>query len=146
MYIISECLLGRNCKYNGGNNKTQWVLDFAEKHSYCSVCPELLGGLKSPRAPAEIVDSRVINNQGIDITTEFEVGSKKALDIAVARAEALGERVEGAILKSKSPSCGCGQIYDGTFEGRLTQGNGVFAQMLVDKDIKINTDKEKIDD
>ncbi|MEG0918969.1 MAG: DUF523 domain-containing protein [Anaerovoracaceae bacterium] len=145
MYIISKCLLGENCKYNGGNNFTKWVLDFAKRNSYLSVCPEMIGNLPCPRLPSEIVGDRVINKQGEDVTDNFEDGATIALNIAKLEAKARNEEIEGAILKANSPSCGFKKVYDGTFTGKLVDGNGIFVRKLINEDIMVITEKEKID-
>lgn len=145
MYIISACLLGENCKYNGGNNRCRWVMNFAEQHKYVPVCPETEGGLKSPRLPSEIVGDKVINSDGEDVTQFFINGAVKSYEKAKDAAEKMGEPIEGAILKAKSPSCGCGQIYDGTFSGTLTRGDGFFTRLLIKDDIKVITEKENIE-
>ena len=121
--MVSACLLGENCKYNGGNNRNDRLLDFLQEHDVIPVCPEVLGGLPVPRTPAEIVDGTVMNRDGISVDEEFRLGAKKALSIAVR------EQPELIILQSRSPSCGVREIYDGTFTGRLIPGEGVFASM-----------------
>jgi uncharacterized protein YbbK (DUF523 family) len=146
MYIISGCLLGENCKYNGGNNFTDWVVEFANTHSYISVCPEVLGGLKSPRAPVEILGGRAINCEGLDVTAEFEKGCKLVWEISQEKAIALGEKIEGAILKAKSPSCGSNTIYDGSFSHTIIEGNGFLVQLLKDKGIKIVSENDDEED
>lgn len=147
MYIISKCLLGENCKYDGGNNYCDEVVKFCENHQYFAVCPECAGGLTIPRIPSEIMvqddgTKKVFNQEGKDVTREFILGSKKSYNEAVKFSEKVGEKIEGAILKAKSPSCGCGQVYDGTFTGMLTEGNGIFADILIDIGIKIFTEKD----
>ena len=142
MYIISACLLGENCKYSGGNNYCQWVAEFAEKHKYIAVCPECEGGLPVPRPPAEIAGDRVINTEGADVTAEFVEGAKLSYERAKTAAMELGETIEGAILKAKSPSCGRGKIYDGTFSKTLIEGDGHFVRLLKADDITVITEKE----
>ncbi|MBR3785271.1 MAG: DUF523 domain-containing protein [Firmicutes bacterium] len=142
MYLISGCLLGHNCKYNGGNNYNQDVIDFAACHSCFSVCPEGISGLPTPRPPAEYVGDRVIDKEGRDVTEYFVGGAEASLTAALAEAEKRGETIEGAILKANSPSCGSGQIYDGTFSGTLIRGNGCFTKLLLDQDIKVISEKE----
>lgn len=144
MYIISSCLLGDNCKYNGGNNRCQWVLDFIENHSYVAVCPETQGGLPSPRPPAEISGERVIDSEGRDLTGAFAAGAQLAYEKAICAAEEAGEQLEGAILKAKSPSCGRDRIYDGTFSGQLTKGDGYLVRILKREGIKVITEKENL--
>lgn len=129
--LVSACLLGENCKYNGGNNYNEKVLYFIEGHEVVPVCPECLGGLPTPRISAEIVDGVVINKAGVSVDKEFRMGAERALQIAI------DNRVDMAILKSKSPSCGVKGIYDGTFSGTLISGQGVFAELLVKNNIKV---------
>ena len=129
--LVSACLLGKNCKYNGGNNLNQRVLDFIEGHEVIGVCPEQLGGLSTPRLPAEIVDGVVTNKEGVSVDAEFRKGAQAALTIA------LENKVDLAILQSRSPSCGVKEIYDGSFSGKKIKGQGVFAKLLAKHDIKV---------
>ena len=144
MYVISRCLLGCNCKYNGGNNEAPEVISFCRNHSYVSVCPETAGGLPSPRPPAEKTGDRIIDKEGTDMTEAFVRGAEISLSECLSAAEAEGKKIEGAILKANSPSCGAGKIYDGTFSGTLTDGYGVFASKLAQLGIEVITEKEKI--
>lgn len=147
MYIISGCLLGENCRYDGGNNHIGWVAEFANTHSYISVCPETMGGLQAPRPPVEIINGRAVNREGLDVTMAFEKGAQLVWKISQEKALALGEKIEGAILKSNSPSCGSNFIYDGTFSHTKIEGNGFLGQLLKDKGIKVvseNDDKEDL--
>lgn len=145
MYIISACLLGENCKYNGGNNYCQWVDVFAKEHSYVTVCPETRAGLAAPRPPAEILGDKVIDAQGRDLTEAFSMGAAKSYEEAKQAAEEAGEILEGAILKAKSPSCGRDRIYDGTFSGQLTDGDGYLVRLLKKDKIDVITEKENIE-
>ena len=129
--LVSACLLGKNCKYNGGNNLNQRVLDFIEGHEIIVVCPEQLGGLSTPRLPAEIVDGIVTNKEGISVDAEFRKGAQAAL------AAALENKVDLAILQSRSPSCGVKEIYDGSFSGKKIKGQGVLAKLLSAHGIKV---------
>ncbi|WP_337365577.1 DUF523 domain-containing protein [Phascolarctobacterium succinatutens] len=129
--LVSACLLGKNCKYNGGNNLNQGVLDFIEGHEVIGVCPEQLGGLSTPRLPAEIVDGVVTNKEGVSVDAEFRKGAQSAL------AAALENKVDLAILQSRSPSCGVKEIYDGSFSGKKIKGQGVFAKLLSAHGIKV---------
>lgn len=129
--LVSACLLGKNCKYNGGNNLNQSVLGFIEGHEVIGVCPEQLGGLSTPRLPAEIVDGVVTNKEGVSVDAEFRKGAQSAL------AAALENKVDLAILQSRSPSCGVKEIYDGSFSGKKIQGQGVFAKLLSARGIKV---------
>ncbi|WP_293829954.1 DUF523 domain-containing protein [uncultured Phascolarctobacterium sp.] len=129
--LVSACLLGKNCKYNGCNNLNQSVLDFIEGHEVIGVCPEQLGGLSTPRLPAEIVAGVVTNKEGISVDAEFRKGAQEAL------AAALENKVDLAILQSRSPSCGVKEIYDGSFSGKKIKGQGVFAKLLSAHGIKV---------
>ena len=129
--LVSACLLGKNCKYNGGNNLNKSVLDFIEGHEVMGVCPEQLGGLSTPRLPAEIVDGVVTNKEGVCVDNEFRKGAQAALTAA------LENKVDLAILQSRSPSCGVKEIYDGSFSGKKIKGQGVFAKLLAKHGIKV---------
>ena len=144
MYIVSACLLGQNCKYNGGNNLNEEVVEFCKNHKYVTVCPESEGKLPTPRPPAERVGASILTKEGKDVTDAFVRGADISLKSCMEMARISGEEIEGAILKANSPSCGIGQIYDGTFSGTLTEGNGVFAGMLKRLGVEIITEKEKI--
>ncbi len=129
--MVSGCLLGENCKYNGLNNFSQKVMDFIKGHEIFSVCPEVMGGLSIPRPPAEIVDGIVKIKEGKSVDKEFRHGAQLALEIAVK------EKVDCVILQSRSPSCGSKQIYDGTFSGTKIPGQGTFASLLKEHGFKI---------
>jgi uncharacterized protein YbbK (DUF523 family) len=129
--LVSACLLGRDCKYNGGNNYSEKVAEYVKGHDVIPVCPEVAGGLPIPRIPCEIVGGTVTNRNGESKDREFRAGA----DICLKKA--LEEKVDLAILQSRSPSCGVKQIYDGSFTGKLIQGKGVFAEMLSENGIKI---------
>ena len=128
--MVSACLLGRKCKYNGGDNYSEKVTEFIRGHEVFSVCPEVEGGLSVPRIPCEIVHGIVMNKQGENKDKEFKDGAEKCLQ------KALIENVDLVILQSRSPSCGVRQIYDGSFTGNLIEGKGVFAQLLEENGIK----------
>ena len=122
--LVSACLFGENCKYNGGNNYNQAVVDFVSGKQIISVCPEIAGGLPTPREPVEIVDGSVRDANGKSYDRAFQQGIAKIF-------EKLEEQdIEMAILQSRSPSCGVNQIYDGTFSGQKVVGSGLFAQAL----------------
>ena len=123
--MVSACLLGENCKYNGGNNRNQELLNLLSGHEVIPVCPEVLGGLPVPRIPAEIVNGTVINRENSSVDDLFRRGAKKTLEIAEK------EKPDLIILQSRSPSCGVKQIYDGTFSGKLIPGHGVFAELAL---------------
>jgi uncharacterized protein YbbK (DUF523 family) len=138
MYIVSGCLLGYDCKYNGGNNKNDAVIEFCKTHDYVTICPEIAGGLESPRPPAEIVSKpgeelRVVTRDGVDLTRQFSCGATQSIETVMKDLSSRGEaaRIEGAILKANSPLCGSGVIYDGSFTGTKTKGYGVFAAALI---------------
>lgn len=127
---VSACLLGENCKYNGGNNYNEKVMEFVKGHEVIGICPELLGGLPVPRKPAEIVDGIVRTKDGASVDEEFRRGAEAAMNIIEEN------DIELVILQSRSPSCGAKKIYDGTFSGNLIVGQGVFAQMLAKRNYK----------
>ncbi|MBQ2990417.1 MAG: DUF523 domain-containing protein [Clostridia bacterium] len=123
--MVSACLLGENCKYSGGNNRSEKVLEFIKGHEVFPVCPEVMGGLSVPRSPAEIVGGEVISREGVSVDAQFRAGAQKALEIAQR------EKIDLAILQPRSPSCGAREVYDGTFSGKRIPGHGVFAGMLM---------------
>lgn len=122
--VVSACLLGHNCKYSGGNNRSQKVLDYIEGHDVIPICPETTGGLSTPRVPVELKDGKAINRNGEDVTEFFQRGVEKTME------RLTGQDIDLAILQPRSPSCGCKQIYDGTFTKTLIEGKGMFAQAL----------------
>lgn len=140
MLIISACLVGVNCKYNGDNNKNKKVDEIFKKGEAIPVCPEILGGMNIPRIPCEIKTEskkrKVINKKGEDKTQKFKVGAEKTLKIS----KKIGAKK--AIMKAKSPSCGYGKIYDGSFSKTLIKGNGITAQLLLNNGIEIMTEKD----
>ena len=129
--MVSSCLLGENCKYNGSNNYNKNVIEFVKGHEVIAVCPEVLGGLSIPRNPAEIVDGVVMTKENGSVDYEFRKGAEIALK------QALDGQIDLAILQSRSPSCGIKQIYDGSFSRKLIEGKGVFAEMLSKAGIKL---------
>ena len=129
--MVSSCLLGENCKYNGSNNYNKNVIEFVKGHEVIAVCPEVLGGLSIPRNPAEIVDGVVMTKENESVDYEFRKGAEIALK------QALDGQIDLAILQSRSPSCGIKQIYDGSFSRKLIEGKGVFAEMLSKAGIKL---------
>ena len=129
--LVSSCLLGINCKYNGKNNLCPSVKNLEKNYHLIPICPEVLGGLKTPRVPSEVRQNKVITKNNLDVTKNFIKGALRALDIA-------NENLcEFAILKSNSPSCGFGKIYDGTFSSNLVGGNGITADLLYKNGIVI---------
>ena len=137
--MVSACLTGDNCKYNGGNNFNQKMMDFLQSHEMIKVCPEVFGGLPTPRPSAEIVNGQVMNTEGKNITKEFSLGAQKAFKIVQQ------EKPDLIILQSRSPSCGIKQIYDGTFSGNKILGHGLFAALCIKAGYKV-LDIEDIDD
>ena len=133
--LVSACLLGCNCKYNGGNNFCQKVADFARDKDVITVCPEVLAGLGTPREPIEIRDNAVIRRDGVSVDS--------AVRSAVAQIlrELDGEEICLAVLKARSPTCGVYQVYDGTFSGVLRDGAGVLAQALMDRGIPVKDEE-----
>ena len=136
--------MGNDCKYNGGNNRCQWIIDFTRDKSIVEICPEELGGLRTPRPPAEQVGNCVINKEGRDVTLEFQLGARRGYEIAAAVAEKSGDKIEAAILKANSPSCGCCKIYDGTFTGTVVDGDGYFARVLKEHGIRVITEADEM--
>ena len=126
---VSACLLGHNCKYNGGNNRSQKVLDYIEGHEVIPVCPEVTGGMTTPRVPVERKGNKAINRDGEDVTEFFRRGVEKTMKKM--------QDINLAILQPRSPSCGCKQIYDGSFTKTLIDGKGMFAQALAEAGIPI---------
>lgn len=138
--LVSACLLGANCRYNAEPKAHEGVLELAELHELVPVCPEQLGGLPTPRPPAEIRDGRVMTRDGRDITENYERGAREALRLY----RLLG--CECALLKERSPSCGVCGVYDGSFTGSLREGMGVAAALLSENGIELygETETEKL--
>ena len=133
--LVSACLLGINCKYNGENNYSEEVIDFLKDYEIIPVCPEILGGLSTPRKPSEIKENKIYTIDKKDVTKNYQKGAEETLKIA----KLLG--VKKALLKAKSPSCGNGLIYDGTFNNKLIEGDGITTQLLKENDIEVITIK-----
>jgi uncharacterized protein YbbK (DUF523 family) len=129
-------LLGIKCRYDGKSKPDKKVLALARKETLIPVCPEQLGGLSTPRLPQEQKGDRVFNNETIDVTKQFRRGAEETLRIAKLF------NIKEAILKQKSPSCGCGEIYDGTFSGRTIKGDGVTTALLKKKGIKVISEED----
>lgn len=146
MILVSACLCGINCRYSGDSNADEKVKELLKNGEAIPVCPEQLGGLETPRLACEIVGgtgkevlqgkAKVIDKDGNDRTLGFIKGAHEVLNIA----KMMG--INKAILKAKSPSCGCGKIYDGTFSGNKISGNGVAAQLLLENGIEVITEEE----
>ena len=124
--LVSDCLLGRNCKYNGGNNRSEKVMAFLKGKEIVEFCPEVMAGMGIPRTPMEIVEGVLTDRNGTNVD--------EAMRQAVARAlEEIREMdIDCAVLQSRSPTCGVNQVYDGTFAGKLIAGQGIFARALMD--------------
>ena len=137
MILVSACLLGLNCRYDGKNNLNKEILKLLEdKGDFIAVCPEVMGGLLIPRDASEIKGKKVKTIKGKDVTKEFLKGAELVLKIAKEN------NVNLAILQSKSPSCGSNLIYDGTFSRKLVKGNGITADLLKKHGIKVLTEKD----
>ena len=134
--LISACLLGIPCRYDGASKPQSWVEKLAERHELVPVCPEQLGGLPTPRDPAERQGDKVISCAGKDVTKAYTKGAETALYFAKLN------HVDFAVMKAKSPSCGKGLIYDGTFTGNKIPGNGVTVELLNANGIPVFTEDE----
>ena len=139
--LVRACLLGEKCRYDGAARPNQEVINALSKYECIAVCPEVMGGLPTPRKSSEILGNRVVMVDGTDVNAEYEKGAKIALDLALRN----GCRL--AVLKARSPSCGKGLIYDGTYTKTLKKGNGIAAQLLMDNGIAVidETEIEKLD-
>jgi uncharacterized protein YbbK (DUF523 family) len=135
MIIVSACLAGLHCRYDGGEKSNEEVMRLVAEGKAIPVCPEQLGGLTTPRLPCEIVNGRVMRKDGVDVTAEFKRGARDSL--ALAKLAGANE----AILKAKSPSCGASRIYDGTFSGQVVPGDGVFAALCRQEGISLRTEE-----
>ncbi|AGK60320.1 hypothetical protein Asulf_00287 [Archaeoglobus sulfaticallidus PM70-1] len=136
MKLCSACLLGINCRYDGRSKPSKKVLELARKEVLIPVCPEQLGGLPTPREQSELRGESVVTRSGKDITENLVRGAKQVLKIAKLF------DVKEAILKQRSPSCGCGQIYDGTFTGTVIRGDGVTTALLKKHGIKVVSEED----
>ena len=129
---VSACLLGINCKYNGSHNLDPKVIDYIRGKEIVLICPEVFGGLGTPRIPCEIQkDGKIINKNGLDVTDNFKKGKEKTLELLTCN------HCNKVILKDGSPSCGYTKIYDGTFTNKLIKGLGVTARYLIENKIDI---------
>jgi uncharacterized protein YbbK (DUF523 family) len=144
MYLVSACLAGFKSRYDGSDNLNEDIRQLVKDGKAIVVCPEQMGGCPTPRMPCEILGGtgkevldkkgRVINNAGEDITEKFVAGAYETLKLAQMF------NIEAAILKSRSPTCGCGKIYDGSFSGKLVDGNGITAELLIQNGYKVISD------
>jgi len=145
-WLVSACLLGKRCRYDGGHKRNEAVVALAKRQKLIPVCPEELGGLPIPRPPSEITDgdgadvlvgkARVVTRQGEDVTPYFLKGATEVLKIAQAH------NTKKAILKARSPSCGCGEIYDGTFSRKTRPGDGVTTALLKQHGVEVMGEEE----
>ena len=135
--VVSACLMGESCKYNGLDNYHRELVEACERTGteVLLVCPEVFGGLPTPRKPSEIVKGEVRTCEGVSVGQEFRLGAQRALDMC----EQAGgpEEIAACVLQDRSPSCGAGRIYDGTFSGMLTTGNGVFVDLLLHRGYRV---------
>ena len=122
--LVSACLLGENCKYNGGNNYAPAVAEFVKGKEVLSICPEMMAGMGCPRTPIEIVDGVLMDRDGNNVDEPMRQAVAQALELVKK------EEIHCAILQSRSPTCGVNQIYDGSFSGKLISGSGIFAREL----------------
>ena len=134
--LISACLVGENCKYDGGNNLNPKIEALLEKYDLIPFCPEEQGDLPPPRNPSEIKGERVVMDNGKDVTENFSRGAKKALMLA------LYLKINIAVLKERSPSCGTHQVHDGSFSNTLIDGMGITAKLLKENGIKVYSEDE----
>ncbi len=138
--LVSACLLGVHCRYDSGSNLVEALRDLMEEGFAIPVCPEVLSGLPTPRAPSEIImvnsERKVYNDKNTDVTESFELGVWRTLETA----KKTGAKI--VIFKSKSPSCGFGTVYDGTFTKTLTDGNGITATLLKENGIRVINEED----
>lgn len=125
--LVSACIMGVNCKYNGKNNENLAAINFLKDKEVVLICPEVLAGMKVPRPCAEIVNGRVVDENGNDVSLEYD----KAVAVALSKIE--NKEIDLVILQSRSPTCGVKQTYDGSFSGKLISGTGLFAKALIEK-------------
>lgn len=140
MILVSACLVGINCKYSGGNNYNQKIFDLVKEGKAIPICPEQLGGLNTPRKPVElkVINGKryAIDNEGNDLTENFERGALEVLNLAK------NLNINKAILQPRSPSCGVNKIYSGNFDNKLVDGTGILAELLKQNGIDVLTPNE----
>ena len=122
--LVSACLLGENCKYNGGNNYSSAIAEFVTDKEVLSICPEMMAGMGCPRTPIEIVDGVLMDRNGNNVDASMREVVAQAMEMIQS------EDIQCAVLQSRSPTCGVNQVYDGSFSGKLIKGSGVLAQAL----------------
>ena len=129
--LVSACLLGRNCKYNGGNNYCAAVAEFVKDKEIIEVCPEVQSGMSIPRTPIELVNGVLMDRDGNDVDARLRAAVAQAME------SIKNQEIDCAVLQSRSPTCGVNQIYDGSFSGKLISGSGVFAKALKDAGYRV---------
>ena len=134
--LVSACLLGEKCRYDGKSKPCGSVIKLSERFDLVPICPEVFGGLPTPRIPAEIVDGAVLRKDGVDVTNNYKIGAQKALDIAIQN------NIKIAVLKEKSPSCGKDIIHNGKFDGELSRGNGITVNLFLKHGINVYKESE----
>jgi uncharacterized protein YbbK (DUF523 family) len=132
MIAVSACLAGQKCRYNGEAKGKEDIIELVRAGRALCICPEVMGGLGTPRPPAEIIGERVLNLNGEDVTDFFVRGAEKALELM------RDLNISEAILKARSPSCGCTEVYDGSFTGSLKKGSGITARLLKENGIMVS--------
>lgn len=136
-YAVSACLCGQNVRYDGGSKSVDKWMELYKQGKVLLICPETFGGLSTPRNPSEQIGDRVIMNNGLDVTSNFEMGAKKALAMIQEHPS-----IHTIVLKENSPSCGTHFVYDGTFSGKKIVGQGVFASMAKEAGYRVVSDEE----
>jgi uncharacterized protein YbbK (DUF523 family) len=134
--LVSACLLGIGCRYDGKHKANHEVLALKARYNLIPVCPEIYGGLPTPRVPSERILDKVMMRDGSDVTENYRRGAEEALELCRIY------NIRTAILKERSPSCGKGEIYDGSFTGTLTERDGVTAELLISKGIRVLGESE----
>jgi uncharacterized protein YbbK (DUF523 family) len=137
--LISACLIGENCRYDGTNKLQKELLKLAKYYDLIPICPEVSGGLKTPRHPSEIKDGKVFNQKGRDVTDQYHDGAYWALSIIRLY------HIRLAIMKEDSPSCGVHHIYDGSFTGKKIDGQGITTRRLVENRVKVINETEALE-
>ncbi|PNV63912.1 purine-nucleoside phosphorylase [Clostridium sp. chh4-2] len=134
--LVSACLLGVQCRYDGTGALTEGIKKLMEEHTLIPVCPEIMGGLATPRDPAERSGDKVVTKNGADVTENYQKGAMETLKLAKLY------QCSCAVLKERSPSCGCGRIYDGSFSRKLVDGNGMTAELLLKNGIQVKGESQ----
>ncbi len=134
--LVSACLLGVQCRYDGTGALAEGIKKLMEEHTLIPVCPEIMGGLATPRDPAERSGDKVVTKDGADVTENYQKGAMETLKLAKLY------QCSCAVLKERSPSCGCGRIYDGSFSRKLVDGNGMTAELLLENGIQVKGESQ----